>query len=144
MTSICKSNANDLIPFSPYEDGLCYALGSQGPCRRQPFQLFGYNVFERRAVCVNVTAIGSPYFELDEDIDELNINYNHLSPEYDNFRFLFTRDSAKNSAGKRQGDALLTAGLFQLPANFPKDPLLNACRPGARNGNNYKCTNPVV
>jgi len=81
---------------------------------------------------------------LDEDIDELNINYNQLSPEYDNFRFLFTRDSAKNSAGKRQGDALLTAGLFQLPANFPKDPLLNACRPGDRNGNNYKCTNPVV
>ena len=37
MPSRCKFNANDLIPLSPYEDGLCYALGSQGPCRSQPY-----------------------------------------------------------------------------------------------------------
>ena len=143
MPSRCKFNANDLIPLSPYEDGLCYALGSQGPCRSQPFQLFGYDVFERRTLCVNVTAIGSPYFELDEDIDVLDKNYNQVSPEYDDFRFFFTSDPAQNSAGRRQGDAL-TAGLIQLPANFPKDPMINACKPGAQNGNNYKCTNPVV
>jgi len=128
--SQCPFNGNENVPLVPFEDGQCYPLGSQGPCRSQPFQLLGYDVFERRAVCVNVTAIGSPYFELDEDIDILDENYNQLLPEYDYFRVSLL---VPNPAGKRQGGAL-TGGLFQLPAKFPKD----------RNGNNYKCTNPIL
>jgi len=137
--SQCPLNGNENVPLVPFEDGRCYPLGSQGPCRQQPFQLLGYDVFERRTVCVNVTAIGSPYFELDEDIDALDENYNQLLPEFDEF----SRVSFLNPAGKRQGDAL-TTGLIQLPSNFPKDPLLNPCRPGSRTGNNYKCTNPIL
>ncbi len=83
--SQCPLNGNENVPLVPFEDGRWYPLGSQEPCRQQPFQLLGYDVFERRTVCVNVTAIGSPYFELDEDIDALDENYNQLLPEFDEF-----------------------------------------------------------
>jgi len=142
--SQCPLNGNENVPLVPFEDGRCYPLGSQRPCRSQPFQLLGYDVFERRAVCVNVTAIGSPYFEVEEEIDQIDTNinkdYNQLLSKYDDFRVSFF---AIKPAGKRQGDAHVT-GLFHLMSNFPKDPLLNPCRSGARNRNNYKCTNPIL
>ena len=83
-SSQCPFNGNEIVPLVSFEDGRCYPLGSQRPCRRQPFQLFGYDVFERRTLCVNVTAIGSPYFELDEDTDVWDINYSITISFYPN------------------------------------------------------------
>jgi len=36
-----------------------------------------------------------------------------------------------------------TAGILQLPSSLP-DPLLQPCRTGARQGDNFKCANPLV
>jgi hypothetical protein len=47
----------------------------------------------------------------------------------------------KNKIQRKQGEAL-TSGLFQVPSSVP-DQLLNPCRPGAKKGNNFKCTNSV-
>ncbi len=146
--SKCQFNAN--LPLAPYKDGFCYVLGSKGPCRyKKSLQLFGYDVFRRKSLCLNVTAFDLPYFLSDQEEATIDKIYNQLLPEYDNYRIFFMSDPKKgvkttnlnaNSIRKQGGN---TAGLFQLPSRIPNS-LLNSCRPGARNGNNYKCTNPLV
>lgn len=56
--------------------------GIKGPCRSQPFQLLaGYDAFERRTVCVNVTAIGSPYLFESQQVEAVfDKNYNQFLP----------------------------------------------------------------
>jgi len=145
--SECQFNAN--LPLARYIDGLCYVFGSQGPCRSQPFQLFGYDVFKLRSICVNVTARDSPYFVSGQEAYFIDDTFNQLLPEYDDFR-VFLVNSQQSSAKRRNWNSTpierqgaLTGGLFQLPSRLP-NPQLNPCRPGAQNGNNYKCTNPIV
>ena len=145
-SSKCPSNAN--LPLAPYKDGLCYVLGSQGPCRsKESFQLFGYDVFLRQTLCVNTTAFDSPYFESGQGEMFMDNTFNHLLPEFDDYTVFLVTDPQSQfekrnwnaTSSRRQGGT--TAGLFQLPTRFP---LLNPCRPGSRYGNNYKCTNPLV
>jgi hypothetical protein len=100
------------------------------------------------------------------DLDEI---YNQLYPEFDSYRIALIYNNRRKLMTKRtnrrgelnsisrtqqqqqtktqliqhrQGEAL-TSGLFQLPTDVPNDQLLNPCRPGAKNGNNFKCTNSV-
>jgi hypothetical protein len=69
--------------------------------------------------------------------------YNHLHLESDEFRTSLVYQSleGRNDTLRRQGAN--TAGIFQFPSSSP-DTLLNPCRTGARQGANYKCTNPLV
>ncbi len=143
----CQFNPN--LPLAPYGDGFCYALGSLGPCRNQSFQLFGYDVFRRRSTCANVATFDSPYFVSEQEEVFLTNIFSQLLPDYDDYRVILVNDP-QSSVGRRNWNAtsirrqgVNTAGVFQFPASL-QDPLLNPCRPGARNGNNYKCTNPLV
>ncbi len=82
MPSKCQFNAN--LPLAPYKDGFCYDLGSQGPCRSQePFQLFGYDVFLKQTICVNVTGVDSPYFVPEQEEKFMDPRFNHLLPAFD-------------------------------------------------------------
>jgi hypothetical protein len=45
------------------------------------------------------------------------------------------------SRKRRQGPN--TFGIFQQPSRIPTS-LLNPCQTGGRNGNNFKCANPLV
>jgi len=142
--SKCQFNAN--LPLALYNDGLCYALGSQGPCRRQPSQFFGYDVFLRQSLCVNVTSFDLPYSVSEQESNLIDDLY---KPKAESDR-MFLKSDHRKPAGRRDMNATsirrqesITSGIFQLPSRLPNS-LLTPCRPGARNGNNYKCTNPHV
>ena len=144
----CQFNGS--LPLAPYRDGFCYSLGSKGPCQREPLKLFGYDVFRQKSLCVDDTAL--PYFVSEQEANFLDRIFVHLLPEFDDYKVSlvndvqntprpFRRRNWNATSIRRQGAN--TAGIFQLSGSF-LDPLLNPCRPGARNGNNYKCTNPLV
>ena len=120
----------------------CYILGSRGPCSTTT-QLLGYDIFKRRSQCVNLLDAFSPYFSSREENDLLDSFYNQLHPEYDEFQTSFVYQSlvVRNATLRRQGAN--TAGIFQTPS-LSIETLLNPCRTGARQGINYKCTNPLV
>ncbi len=128
--------------LAPTENGRCYALGSRGPC---PFtsQLLGYDIFKRRLQCVNIRDPSSPYFFSPREDAFLDRAYNQIHPEYD-VRVSLTKENLLERSGtaQRKQDTN-TIGVFQLPSPLPHI-LLNPCRPGARRGLNYKCTNPLV
>ena len=125
-------------PFQmvPFGNGQCYALGTRGPCPASPFHLLGYDIFERKAVCVNSEDPSSPYFLSDEEDASIDSFYNQLHPEFDDFHIVLVEQnlvSRNDTAQRRQG-----SGLFQLPSRFP-DSLLGGCRPGGTG-----CVNPIV
>ena len=131
------------VPFQmvPFEDGQCFALGTCGPCPATPFQLLGYDVFERKAVCVNMEDPSSPYFSSPEEDELIDRFYDQNQPDFNDIRIILFQNNLLNTnrtVERRQG-----AGVFQLPSRFP-DLLLNPCRPGDQRGFNYKCTNPIV
>ena len=119
----------------PFEDGQCYALGTRGPCPETPFHLLGYDVFEHKAVCVNMEDPSSPYFLSDEEDALIDSLYNQFHPEYDFQVVLIQQNvlSRNDTSQRKQG-----AGVFQLPSRFP-DSLLVGCRPGGSG-----CANPIV
>ena len=123
------------------EDGECYSLGTQRPCPSTT-QLLGYDIFKRQIECVNIQDPSSPYLFSPQEDAFLDSVYNQLHPEYDDFRvFLIDKSLVeRNDTVQRKQD---TFGVFQLPNALP-DSLLNPCRPGARRGLNYKCSNPLV
>jgi len=116
-------------------------LGSRGSCPASG--LYSYDVFRGKPTCANIFAKDSPYFKPVEEIQTLDAAYNTYSITSAPYR------SSKKSiieeieveAIKRQGSN--TGGILQVPSALPDDALLNPCRPGARNGNNFKCTNPI-
>lgn len=121
----------------PNENGQCLALGSRNACSA-PTQFFGYDVFQNRGVCVDITDKNSPYFAgQDLEIDQF---YNQIYPDYDDYRFIFIPSIKRHLLATRKQDS---GGVFRFPFS-PADTLLNPCRPGKRNGNNFKCTNPLV
>lgn len=149
LPSKCLLNGSNL-PLARYNDGFCYALGSQGPCQSQSIQLFSYNVFRGQSLCVNVTALDSPYFLSEQEENELDSIFNQISPDYNDFRVFLVYDPQytgskrflNTTSIRRQGET--TAGVFQLPTSLPADPQLNPCRPGAKNGNNFKCIDSLL
>ncbi len=144
MPSQCQStNVGDKsLQLLPAEDGLCYALGTQGPC--SPPSLLGYDIFKRQMECVNVQNDTSPYFTSPEEEALVDSIYNQRSPDFDDFRIsmVFESPIGTNNIGQRRQGAT-TGGIFQFPS-FSPEILLNPCRPGARREMNYKCTNPLV
>ncbi len=124
------------------QDGLCYALGGTCPSSTSSRQFYGYNVFRRQGECIDTTRPDSPYFASKEEDDFLAITFNQIFPEYDQFPvFLGSMNQRRNGSdtGDRRQDETNTSGIFQLPGS-----LLNPCRSGARNGNNFKCTTPTT
>ena len=123
-------------------DGVCYALGSRGPCNSISHML-GYDVFKRQPQCTNVEDPSSPYSSSPQEEESLDRVYNQLYPEYDDVRVWLIRQNVnRNDTAQRRQDTN-TVGIFQLPSSLP-DSLLVPCRPGARRGLNYKCANPLV
>ena len=123
------------LQLIPADDGLCYPLGSSGPCPIA--SIFHYDIFKLKSVCVNV--LSSNAADSDGLDDE---NYNQLYPEYDFYRIRFTyhgnnrqksRDHGINHLIEQKQEA-------QVLSSLP-DKLLNPCRPGEKQGNNFKCTN---
>ncbi|KZS08618.1 Uncharacterized protein APZ42_027307 [Daphnia magna] len=123
-------------------NGVCYPLGSRGPCTNTS-QLLGYDVFKRQLQCVNIFDPSSPYFSSPEE-DLIDSVYNQFVPEYDDYQISLIYQNVverKDKGQRRQGGN--TAGAFQFPSSSP-DALLQPCRNGAREGINFKCTNPLV
>ena len=134
--SQCPLSVRSDDQFARYVDGYCYQLGLQGPCSHS--QLFGYDVFQRRAQCAEVVDSSSPYGLSDEESALLDSTYNQRY-EYDDVRVLFG-DHNDQLDERQETNAL---GIIRLPV-VVNDVLLPSCRPGSRTGNNYKCTNPLV
>lgn len=149
-------NRNQLIKF---DDGNVYALGTRGPCtnfsnqitnrrnstagsRPQEF-LFGYDVFTLKAVCHDISAPDSPYFNSTEENQQLNYSNKHLANvnRQNNQWMRSSLRQKKKKNGNRRQLGSLTSGLFQVPGSLPQ-PSLSPCRPGAKRANNFKCTNP--
>ncbi|XP_057370196.1 uncharacterized protein LOC130691287 [Daphnia carinata] len=141
----CESIDNDNLSrqLVPANDGVCYALGSRGPCATTS-QLLGYDIFKRRDHCVDILNPSSPYFSWPAQDDFLDSIYNQLHPEYDEFRVSFVYESltGKNETQQRRQGAS-TIGAIQFPSTSIGS-LLHPCRTGARRGINFKCTNPLV
>lgn len=121
----------------------CYILGSRGPCSTTA-QLLGYDIFKRRSQCVNLEDPSSSYFVSPREKEMLDSIYNQLYPEYDDYRISLMYQSleGRNDKGQRRQGAN-TAGIFQFPSSS-LETLLQPCRTGARQGMNFKCTNPLV
>lgn len=159
-----NDNAEDNpLQLAKADDGKYYPLGSRGPCqsmasffadnnRRE--LLFGYDVFQLKPVCVDVSPFDSPYFNPTEEHQRFENALNRpttlmtrlpttllFQKNQHKIDFLSNKKFGGNNGKRRQGD--LTSGVFQVPGSLP-DPLLNPCRPGAKNDNNFKCTDPHV
>ena len=121
-------------------DNNCHALASRGPCLSD--QVLGFDVFQSTPVCSNISDPESPYFMGQTELELLDRVYNQKYL-YDEVQL--TNQVAKRKFGffqKKQG-LDNTLGLFRFPGRVT-EPLLVPCRAGARNGNNYKCTNPLM
>lgn len=127
----------------PGGDGLCYPLGTRGPCSA-PSELLGYDVLGKESACVNVNDPLSPYFESSELNGLLDTMHKQRNPDFGDFEITFIKQNLLkfNSLSTRRQN-LNTIGVFQFP-NFSPKTLLNPCRPGPKRGNNYKCANPLV
>ena len=131
----CLPSSNDPSKrLAPARDGFCYDLGSRGPCSSTQF--FAFDVFSLTSRCFDARSSSSPYFTSAKEDAFLSNTFDAL------YVYDFYRVHLVQQANNKRQDAN-TAGLFQIPASLP-EPLLNPCRPGARNGNNLKCTNPLV
>lgn len=129
------------LQLVPTENGVCYALGSHGPCSTTS-QLLGYDIFKRRLQCVNIQDPSSSYFFSPREGEMLNSIYNQLYPEYDDYRISLVYESLEGRNDQRRQGAN-TFGIFQFPSSL-LETLLQPCRTGARQGMNFKCTNPIV
>ena len=87
---------------------------------------------------MDVFDAGSPYRLTGEEASRLDAIYNQL----------YIYDALPVTSGAGDSNALFnrkqgSLGVLQVPDSL-ENPLLSPCRPGARNDNNYKCTNPLV
>lgn len=137
LASQCQSNdaGRQLAPFGI---GFCYEIGSRGPCPES--QYFGFDVFLQTVGCVDIRSPGTVYYTSVEEDAFLDETFNELYPDYSDYRVQLV-NRRRNATAKRRQFGL--GGIFQVPSSFPEI-LLNPCRPGERNGNNFKCTNPLV
>ena len=131
------------LPFQmvPFGYGKCFALGTRRPCPATPFHLLGYDVFERKAVCVNMDDPSSPYFSSPEEDEIIDRFYDQKQPDFNDVRVvMFQQNSLRENGTAKRRQA---SGVFQFPSQFPET-LLNPCRPGDQREFNFKCTNPLV
>ena len=119
------------------EGGFCYALGTRGPCS-SPREFYGYNIFNYRGECVDISDPTSPYFSSSEENDRLDEIFNKAENDT---KVAVHKREASHPRTRRQGSN--TFGIFQQAGQIPAS-LLNPCQSGDRSGNNFKCTNPLV
>ena len=115
--------ANRRQQLFEFDDGSCYPLGSSGPCSpegRPSFSLLGFNVFELKVSCVPFTTT-SP-----NDVINPQISLKKKHSDYGPLQHQIKRLTKPAATNNRLSE------------------LLNPCRPGARNGNNFKCANSIV
>ncbi|XP_045026492.1 uncharacterized protein LOC116919237 isoform X3 [Daphnia magna] len=140
---------DSLQQLVPNDKGDCFALGSVGPCSAA--QLLGYDIFERQLECVNITDPSSPYFSSSFQergpIDRVMLDallLHQFHPDDNDLQFGLIQQAKRGIIKRKiQRQDASTAGIFQLPSSLP-DPLLQPCRTGARQGENFKCTNPLI
>ena len=133
----------------PADDGLLYPLGSPIPCPNS--FLFDYDFFKMKAKCTDINSFEEDDEPFDDSCDRPSFVDNvpfrvsapifsggRTTPPNNRKRFII---SSKHKMKQRQDS--LTSGLFQVPSSFPQD-LLNSCRPGSKNGNNFKCRNSAL
>ena len=153
------------------DDGRCYPLGSSGPCP-SPL-LFSYDVFKMKTVCSSSQLFEQDLNDLDESYNQLYPEYDfyrvtfvygkerqkqitnrrthpHQSEAFNPIILYktiekldkFTPPPISYHSNKRQD--VITSGVFQVPGSLPPGELLNTCRPGEKNGNNFKCTKATM
>ncbi|XP_032781080.2 uncharacterized protein LOC116919237 isoform X1 [Daphnia magna] len=146
---VINGENDSLQQLVPNDKGDCFALGSVGPCSAP--QLLGYDIFERQLECVNITDPSSPYFPLssqeggliDRIMLEAFMSY-QFHPDDNDLHFGLSQQAKRGIIKRKiQRQDANTAGIFQLPSSLPY-PLLQPCRTGARQGENFKCTNPLI
>ena len=142
------SNSNSSMSFIPSDKGKCQVIGSRGTCSSTSSQFLGYDVFKRQLQCANVTDPTSPYFsylrerrfdkKIFSQMPQIEKNQKKIDVPIETVHqnsLIKTNDTDN----RRQG----TFGIFQVPSSV-SDSLLQPCRPGARNGFNQKCVNPLM
>ncbi len=146
----CKSiNGGDDGRFQqlvPDEKGTCFALGSGGPCSST--QLLGYDIFNRQLQCVvdpfSPESSPSQQNELVDGAENRELfSQDYISERIDWIEYLISISLLQRSKLMEPIERQDTAGILQLPSSLP-DSLLHPCRTGARQGDNFKCANPLV
>ena len=135
------------LRLMPADNGLYYPLGSSGPCR--PSFLFDYDVFQLKTTCTILSLL-----EEDEE-DQFDETYNQLYPGNDFYRVsmvdgeeqwqLIQRNRFPFAYYKTPNE-LERYRVIDQPNGVSRvhDQLLIPCRPGKRNGNNFKCANSFL
>ena len=130
------------VVIGDHTQPLYYPLGSSGPCPNS--SLLDFDVFQLKAKCSDPNS----FKEVDEELDSI---YNHLYPEYDFYPVTLIYGDDREQLSHRKGPPMhnnvlqpywsyeMRNDLIPLP-----DQLLNPCRPGKRNRNNFKCTNSFL
>ena len=154
------------------DDGRCYPLGSSGPC--PPSSVFSYDVFKMKTVCSKDLELSSSQLleqdinDLDESYNQLYPEYDFyrvtlfygkqrkylmknrmLTPQFAAKPIVISKTIEKlepftSPIKSNERQDIITSGVFQVPGSLPSDEILNGCRPGGKNGNNFKCTNPTM
>ena len=136
------------------DDGNCFTHSISCPVSSS----FDFDVFNLNASCVPIKK-RTELISIVEEKERMDANYDQLFPEFDFYRFVlvhkrnrrqlttnrrtkFLHSAAGINELNRRQDSI-TGGIFQVPVALP-DPLLNSCRPGSKNGNNFKCANSFV
>nr|CAH0102867.1 unnamed protein product [Daphnia galeata] len=127
----------------PDENGICFALGSRGPCSST--QLLGYDVFTRQLQCVVDPFSPDSFSSQQNDLFHEAEDKQLYSQDYisERIEYLIDISLLQRSKIMEPIERQETAGILQLPSSLP-DSLLHPCRTGARQGANFKCANPLV
>ena len=130
----------------PDEKGICFALGSRGPCSST--QLLGYDVFKRQLQCVvdpfTLDSSSSQQNELFHEAEEKQLySQEFISERIEWIEYLISISLLQRSKLMEPVERQDTAGILQVPSSLP-DSLLQPCRTGNRQGANFKCANPLV
>jgi hypothetical protein len=131
----------------PDENGICFALGSRGPCSST--QLLGYDVFKRQLQCVvdPFSPDSSPSHQRNdlfhEAEDKKLYSQDYISERIGWIEYLIGISLLQRSKLMQPIERQDTAGILQVPSSLP-DSLLQPCRSGDRQGANFKCANPLV
>nr|CAH0104707.1 unnamed protein product [Daphnia galeata] len=130
----------------PDENGICFALGSRGPCSST--QLLGYDVFKRQLQCVvdplSPDSSPSQRNELFHEAEDKQLySQDYISERIGWIEYLIGISLLQRSKLMQPIERQDTAGILQVPSSLP-DSLLQPCRSGDRQGANFKCANPLV
>ncbi len=130
----------------PDEKGTCFALGSRGPCLST--QLLGYDIFKRQLQCVvdplsPESSSSQPNELVDAAENKELYSQDYISERIDWIEYLITLSLMQRNKLMEPVERQDNAGILQLPSSLP-DSLLQPCRSGARQGDNFKCANPLV